>query len=142
MSSPADRPQHPSRLRVGDQEREQAAAALGEQLAPYPANAVDVARALQPPSGEHLFGTDELGRDVFSRVLLAARVSVQVALVSVTIALVAGVLIVELSKQVHAPVGPGSRITVRRPLDALEGIVRPVPQPHASRPSGRVREGG
>ncbi|WP_413452702.1 ABC transporter permease [Georgenia phoenicis] len=69
------------------------AAALGEQLAPYPANAVDVARALQPPSGEHLFGTDELGRDVFSRVLLAARVSVQVALVSVTIALVAGVLL-------------------------------------------------
>lgn len=69
------------------------AAALGEQLTPYPANAVDVARALQPPSGEHLFGTDELGRDVFSRVLLAARVSVQVALVSVTIALVAGVLL-------------------------------------------------
>lgn len=69
------------------------AAVLGEQLAPYPANAVDVARALQPPSGEHLFGTDELGRDVFSRVLLAARVSVQVALVSVTIALVAGVLL-------------------------------------------------
>ncbi|VXB27683.1 DUF1707 SHOCT-like domain-containing protein [Nocardioides sp. AX2bis] len=33
MSSPADRPQHPSRLRVGDQEREQAAAALGEHYA-------------------------------------------------------------------------------------------------------------
>lgn len=69
------------------------AALLGEQLAPYPANAVDVTRALQPPSGEHLFGTDELGRDVFSRVLLAARVSAQVALVSVSIALVAGVLL-------------------------------------------------
>lgn len=33
MSRPADRPQHPSRLRVGDQEREQAAAALGEHYA-------------------------------------------------------------------------------------------------------------
>src|SRR5690606_17168653 len=69
------------------------AALLGEQLAPYPANAVDVTRALQPPSGDHLLGTDELGRDVLSRVVLAARVSVQVALVSVSIALVAGVLL-------------------------------------------------
>lgn len=69
------------------------AAVFGEQLAPYAANAVDVTRALQPPSGEHLFGTDELGRDVLSRVILAAQVSVRVALVSVSIALVAGVLL-------------------------------------------------
>lgn len=38
-----------------------------------------------------------------------------------------GVLIVEVSKQVHAPMGPGLRETVRRPLKALEGIATPVP---------------
>lgn len=56
-------------------------------------------------------------------------------------ALVAGVLIVELSKQVHAQVGPGSRITVRHPLDVLEGIVRPAPKPAPGGHRGRVREG-
>ena len=67
------------------------AALAGPLLAPYSANAVDLSRALQPPSGGHLFGTDELGRDVFSRVVLAARVSMLVSIVSVTIAFVVGV---------------------------------------------------
>ncbi|MCH6163858.1 ABC transporter permease [Streptomyces marispadix] len=66
---------------------------LGPQLAPYGPNAVDVTRALQPPSLEHWFGTDDLGRDVLSRVVLAARVSLQVSLISVSIALVAGVVL-------------------------------------------------
>lgn len=64
---------------------------LGPLLAPYGPNAVDVSRALQPPSAEHWFGTDDLGRDVLSRVVLAARVSLQVSLISVSIALVVGV---------------------------------------------------
>ncbi|WP_265521501.1 ABC transporter permease [Oerskovia flava] len=68
-------------------------ALFGEQLAPYPANAVDISRALQPPSTAHPFGTDDLGRDVMSRVILAASVSLQVSVVSVTIALVVGVLL-------------------------------------------------
>ncbi|QPP05925.1 ABC transporter permease [Streptomyces bathyalis] len=63
----------------------------GPMLAPYGPNAVDVTRALQPPSTEHWFGTDDLGRDVLSRVVLAARVSLRVSLLSVGIALVAGV---------------------------------------------------
>jgi len=67
------------------------AALAGPLLAPYSANAVDLSRALQPPSGAHWFGTDELGRDVFSRVVLAARVSMLVSIVSVTIAFVVGV---------------------------------------------------
>ncbi|HSK55077.1 MAG TPA: ABC transporter permease [Jiangellales bacterium] len=70
-----------------------AAALLGQRLAPYPANAVDVQARLQPPSAEHWFGTDELGRDVFSRVLLGAEVSLRVGVVAVGIALVAGVLV-------------------------------------------------
>ena len=70
-----------------------AAAVAGPLIAPYAENDIDLARALLPPSMEHLFGTDELGRDVFSRVVLAAGVSVQVSVVSVTIAFAAGVLL-------------------------------------------------
>ncbi|MFT4122813.1 MAG: ABC transporter permease [Microbacteriaceae bacterium] len=65
-------------------------AALGPVVAPYGVNATDVLDALQPPSPAHWFGTDDLGRDVLTRVMLAARVSLQVALVSVTFALVVG----------------------------------------------------
>ncbi|MDX5400210.1 MAG: ABC transporter permease, partial [Actinomycetes bacterium] len=68
-------------------------AILGQAIAPYDSNAVDIPNALQPPSGAHWFGTDELGRDVLSRVILSARVSMLVSLVSVSIALVAGVLL-------------------------------------------------
>ncbi|MFI7214326.1 ABC transporter permease [Micromonospora maritima] len=63
----------------------------GPWLAPSGVNDVDVDEMLRPPSGAHPFGTDELGRDVLSRVLVAARVSLEVGVVSVGIALVAGV---------------------------------------------------
>lgn len=63
----------------------------GPWLAPAGVNDIDVDQMLRPPSGAHPFGTDELGRDVLSRVLVAARVSLQVGAVSVGIALVAGV---------------------------------------------------
>ena len=69
------------------------AALFGRQLAPYGPNQVIVTDRLLPPSGEHLFGTDELGRDVFSRVLVAARVSLQVGFIAVGISLAAGVLL-------------------------------------------------
>jgi peptide/nickel transport system permease protein len=67
------------------------AAVLGPWLAPYAPNAVNVPERLSPPSAAHWFGTDELGRDVFSRVLVAARVSIQVAGIAVGISLAAGV---------------------------------------------------
>lgn len=69
------------------------AAVLGPTLAPYGINEVNVADRLQGPSWSHLFGTDELGRDVFSRVLVAARVSLEVGFIAVGISLVAGVLL-------------------------------------------------
>src|SRR6202012_5209039 len=50
-------------------------AVFGKALAPYGYNDVDVANRLQGPSVHHWFGTDELGRDVFSRVLIGAAVS-------------------------------------------------------------------
>jgi peptide/nickel transport system permease protein len=67
------------------------AALLGNTLAPYGANELSVANRLQPPSREHWFGTDELGRDILSRVLIAARVSLQVGVIAVGISLAAGV---------------------------------------------------
>lgn len=60
-------------------------------LTPYGINDVDVPIALQGPSGAHWFGTDELGRDVLSRVMVAVQASMQVAVVSVAFAAVVGV---------------------------------------------------
>jgi peptide/nickel transport system permease protein len=62
-------------------------------LAPYGINDVDVPSALRGPSGAHWFGTDELGRDVLSRVLVAIQASMKVAVVSVAFAAVVGVTV-------------------------------------------------
>ena len=67
-------------------------AVFGERLAPYGENQVSSEEKLQSPSLDHLFGTDQLGRDVFSRVLIGAESSLRVGLVAVGIALVAGVV--------------------------------------------------
>jgi peptide/nickel transport system permease protein len=62
-------------------------------ITPFGVNAVDVPNALRPPSGDHWFGTDELGRDVLSRVLVATQASMRVAVVSVAFAVVVGVTV-------------------------------------------------
>ncbi|CAA9328755.1 MAG: Dipeptide transport system permease protein DppC [uncultured Nocardioidaceae bacterium] len=64
---------------------------LGDLIAPYGVNEVNVDQMLQAPTWSHPFGTDELGRDVLSRVMVAARVSLMVGAVSVGLALLAGV---------------------------------------------------
>lgn len=69
------------------------AALLGELAAPYDPTRVDVPERLQGPSLQHPFGTDNLGRDVFSRVVVGARVSLQVGFIAVGISLLLGVLI-------------------------------------------------
>jgi peptide/nickel transport system permease protein len=71
------------------------AAVLAPWIAPYNPNAVSLAPddLLQPPSREHLFGTDELGRDVFSRALYGARISLLVGFVATGVAITLGVLI-------------------------------------------------
>jgi peptide/nickel transport system permease protein len=68
-------------------------AVTAQWLAPYGINDVDVPNALQSPSGAHWFGTDELGRDVLSRVLVAIQASMRVAVVSVAFAVVVGVTV-------------------------------------------------
>jgi peptide/nickel transport system permease protein len=69
------------------------AAVFGGTLAPHSPTATDILGRLQPPSGSHLFGTDELGRDVFSRTLVAARVSLRVGVIAVGISLALGVTV-------------------------------------------------
>jgi peptide/nickel transport system permease protein len=62
-------------------------------ITPFGVNVVDVPSALRPPSGDHWFGTDELGRDVLSRVLVATQASIGVAVVSVAFAVIVGVTV-------------------------------------------------
>jgi peptide/nickel transport system permease protein len=58
---------------------------------PYDVAALDIAAKLQPPSAAHWFGTDHFGRDVFSMIMVGARVSIAVALVAVGIGMGLGV---------------------------------------------------
>jgi peptide/nickel transport system permease protein len=68
-------------------------AVFDETLAPDGPNEQDQSIALQPPSWGHPFGTDEFGRDILSRVVLGAAVSLRVGFLSVAFALVVGTLI-------------------------------------------------
>ncbi|MGA7807940.1 ABC transporter permease [Bradyrhizobium sp.] len=65
-------------------------ALLGPDLAPYDPLSSDTSATLQPPSLHHWFGTDLLGRDVFSRVLVATRLDFVIAITSVALVLVIG----------------------------------------------------
>jgi peptide/nickel transport system permease protein len=66
------------------------AAAIGPYIVPYDPLASDTAAALQAPSAAHWFGTDQLGRDVFSRVIAATRLDVLIAIFSVALVFLMG----------------------------------------------------
>jgi len=68
-------------------------AVFDETLAPYGPNDISVEDRLQAPSWAHPFGTDDLGRDILSRVILGAGVSLRVGFLAVGIALVVGTLV-------------------------------------------------
>jgi peptide/nickel transport system permease protein len=68
-------------------------AVLAGPLAPSGANTQDIDHRLQAPGWGHPFGTDDLGRDILSRILLGAGVSLRVGFLSVALALVVGTLI-------------------------------------------------
>jgi peptide/nickel transport system permease protein len=65
-------------------------AAFGPWLAPHDPIASNVSNALQPPSARHWFGTDHLGRDLFSRVIVATRMDMGIALAAVGLSFAAG----------------------------------------------------
>jgi peptide/nickel transport system permease protein len=66
-------------------------------IAPFDPNAQDYNSILIHPDSTHLFGTDDLGRDIFSRVVFGAKVSIKAALIPVGIAILIGVSIGLLS---------------------------------------------
>jgi ABC-type dipeptide/oligopeptide/nickel transport system permease subunit len=66
-------------------------AVLAPWLTPYDPIDTNFARTLQKPSAQHWLGTDELGRDLFSRILYGARISLGIGLISVVIGLGLGV---------------------------------------------------
>ncbi|MGA8573684.1 MAG: ABC transporter permease, partial [Desulfobaccales bacterium] len=70
-----------------------AVALLARWLAPYNPDFIDLKQVLMPPSAAHLLGTDTLGRDVLSRIIYGARVSLLVGFVAVGIATLVGVLV-------------------------------------------------
>ena len=69
------------------------AALAAPWIAPYAPTKLSVANRLHPPAFDHLFGTDDLGRDVFSRMLFAARTSLSVALAVVVFSSIAGIVL-------------------------------------------------
>jgi peptide/nickel transport system permease protein len=62
-------------------------------IAPYPYDAIDLPQMLKAPNPENLFGTDEFGRDIFSRIVYGARISLQVGFIAVGISLVIGTVL-------------------------------------------------
>jgi peptide/nickel transport system permease protein len=66
------------------------AACLGPAIAPFSPYAQHLDQKLQPPSPSHWLGTDEFGRDIFSRLIVGSRFSLSVGLVSVAVGLMGG----------------------------------------------------
>jgi peptide/nickel transport system permease protein len=67
-----------------------AIALVGPFIAPYGADQQSLTDRLKPPSPRHWFGTDDLGRDILSRVMLGAQISLRVGVLAVLISLVIG----------------------------------------------------
>ena len=85
---------------------------------PHDPLAISIAERLQGPSGAHWFGTDQFGRDVLSRIMLGAMISMSVGIVSVGIGLVAGVVLGILAGYC----GRGIDEVLMRFMDALYGF--------------------
>lgn len=67
------------------------AAIFAEQIAPYHPYKTDYSSVKQPPSAEHLIGTDKLGRDGFSRLIYGTRISLAIGVVVVAVSMTIGV---------------------------------------------------
>ncbi|TPW26871.1 ABC transporter permease [Martelella alba] len=65
-------------------------AIFGPAVVPYSPLSTDAAAALQPPSLSHWFGTDNLGRDIFSRVIVATRLDLMISVTAVALSFVIG----------------------------------------------------
>lgn len=68
-------------------------AIFAPQIAPYDYRSSNMPQSLKPPSWDHWMGTDELGRDILSRVIYGARVSLKVGVEAIAISLLMGILL-------------------------------------------------
>ena len=68
-------------------------AIISYQVVPYGINEYDYSAIMQGPSAKHIFGTDEFGRDLFSRILCGTRISLSVGLLSVSIGAILGTIL-------------------------------------------------
>ena len=68
-------------------------ASIGPMVVPYNPDTVNPQAKMLPPSTAHFFGTDSFGRDVFSRVVSAAGIDLLVAIVSIGLAFIIGIII-------------------------------------------------
>ncbi len=87
-------------------------------IAPYSPYKINMSKILQPPSTKHWFGTDSLGRDVFSRVVYGSRISLKIAFVVVSIAALSGTLLGAISGYYSGIVD----MTIMRITDAFLAI--------------------
>ena len=67
------------------------AAIFAAQISPYSPTQANLKLYVKPPSAEHVLGTDDVGRDVFSRIIYGARISLQVSILAIVIGLLVGV---------------------------------------------------
>ncbi len=74
-----------------------AIAILAPVIAPYDPGRIDIKHMLEDPNGKHFFGTDQLGRDVLSRMIWGSRISLMVGFVAVGIATAIGIFLGALS---------------------------------------------
>lgn len=93
-------------------------ALIGNWFTPYPVGKIVDWDYFSGVSAAHWMGTDYLGRDIFSRVLMGARFTVGIALAAVTLACVAGVIM----GMIAAVIGGWFDTLLSRLLDALNGI--------------------
>ncbi|HTO64695.1 MAG TPA: ABC transporter permease [Bradyrhizobium sp.] len=70
---------------------------VGPVLSPYDAVSIDLRAALQPPNATHWLGTDNLGRDVLTRIVAAARLDMQIAVICVLLPFAVGSLVGAIS---------------------------------------------
>jgi peptide/nickel transport system permease protein len=79
-------------------------AALAPVIAPHDPNAIDVIAQFQGPSGEHLLGTDYLGRDILSRLVFGAQMAISIAFPAVAFGFVGGLVLGLVAGYLEGPV--------------------------------------
>ncbi|MEH0876263.1 ABC transporter permease [Pectobacterium cacticida] len=90
----------------------------GAHLAPYDPEAISILTRYRAPSAEHWFGTDQLGRDIFSRVMVGARATIVLSLLATLMSMVIGAVIGTAS----AYLGGKTDEAIMRTMDAVMSI--------------------